>query len=66
VVSLRHREKNILFPIQPLPWIKVKPLYISLAENIARFWNSRSSAPLYEVKVYDLLKSLPGYLEWTG
>ena len=59
-------RKNILFSIKPLPWVKVKPLYISLAENIARFWHPHSSEPLYEVRVYDLLKSLSGYLEWTG
>jgi hypothetical protein len=59
-------RKNILFSIKSLPWVKVKPLYISLAENIARFWHPHSSEPLYEVRVYDLLKSLSGYLEWTG
>lgn len=59
-------RKKILFSIKPLPWVKVKPLYISLAENIARFWHPHSSEPLYEVRVYDLLKSLSGYLDWTG
>jgi hypothetical protein len=59
-------RKNILFSIKSLPWVKVKPLYISLAENIARFWHPHSSEPLYEVRVYDLLKSLSGYLGWTG
>ena len=59
-------RKNIMFSMKPLPWAKVKPLYISLAKNISRFWHPQSSAPLYEVKVYDLLKSLADYLEWTG
>lgn len=59
-------RKNILFSMKPLPWATVKTLYISLAENIARFWHPHSLAPLYEVKVYDLLKNLAGYLEWTG
>ncbi|MBC8287803.1 MAG: hypothetical protein H8E42_10070, partial [Nitrospinae bacterium] len=59
-------RKNIMFSVKPLPWAKVKPLYISLAENISRFWHPQSSAPLYEVKVYDLLKSLADYLEWAG
>jgi hypothetical protein len=59
-------RKNILFSVKPMPWDEVKPLYISLAENIARFWHPRYSEPLYEVRVYDLLKSLSGYLEWTG
>jgi hypothetical protein len=59
-------RKNILFSVKPLPWVKVKPLYITLAESIARFWHPSSSEPLYEVRVYDLLKSLSGYLEWTG
>jgi hypothetical protein len=59
-------RKNILFSVKPMPWTEVKPLYISLAENIARFWHPHTSKPLYEVRVYDLLKSLSGYLEWTG
>ena len=59
-------RKNILFSVKPMPWVKVKPLYISLAESIARFWHPRSSKPLHEVRVYDLMKSLSGYLEWTG
>jgi hypothetical protein len=42
----------------------VKPIYILLAENIAWVWHPESAAPLYEVRVYDLLKS--GYLEWVG
>ena len=57
-------RKNVLFSLKPLPWAEVKYLYISLAENIARVWHPQSSAPLYEVRVYDLLKS--GYLEWAG
>ena len=57
-------RKNVLFSLKPLPWAEVKYLYISLAENIARVWYPQSSAPLYEVRVYDLLKS--GYLEWAG
>ena len=57
-------RKNVLFSLKPLPWAEVKSLYISLAENIARVWHPQSSAPLYEVRVYDLLKS--GYLEWVG
>ena len=57
-------RKNVLFSLKPLPWAEVKSLYISLAENIARVWYPQSSAPLYEVRVYDLLKS--GYLEWVG
>jgi hypothetical protein len=57
-------RKKILFSVKPLPWVEVKSLYISLAENIARAWYPESAAPLYEVRVYDLLKS--GYLEWVG
>ena len=57
-------KKKILFSVKPLPWVEVKSLYISLAENIARTWHPESAAPLYEVRVYDLLKS--GYLEWVG
>ena len=42
----------------------MKSIYISLAENIAQVWHPESAAPLYEVRIYDLLKS--GYLEWIG
>ena len=59
-------RKDIMFSVTPLPWAKVKPIYISLAENIARFWHPRSSAPLYEVRIYDLLNGLADYLEWAG
>lgn len=59
-------RKEIMFSVTPLPWAKVKPIYISLAENIARFWHPRSSAPLYEVRIYDLLNGLADYLEWAG
>ena len=59
-------RKNIMFSIKPLPWNKVKPIYVSLAENIARFWHPRSLAPLYEVRLYDLLSGLADYLEWAG
>ena len=57
-------RKKILFSVKPLPWVEVKSLYISLAENIARTWHPESAAPLYEVRIHDLLKS--GYLEWVG
>ena len=59
-------RKNILFSIKTLLWVKVKPLYIYLLKKIARLWHPRSSEPLHEVKIYDLLKSLSNYLEWTG
>lgn len=57
-------RKNIFLSVKPLTLLKVKPVYASLAENIARFWHPHSPEPLYEVRVYDLLKS--GYLEWAG
>lgn len=57
-------RKNILFALKPLPWAEVKSIYISLAENIARVWHPESPAPLYEVRLYDLLTS--GYLECAG
>jgi hypothetical protein len=44
----------------------VKAIYISLTQNIARAWHPQSSRPLYEVRAYDLLKSLADYLEWAG
>ena len=59
-------RKKILFSLKPLLWAEAKSLYILLAGNIARVWHPESSAPLYEVRVYDLLKSLADYLEWIG
>jgi len=59
-------RKKILFSVKPLPWVEVKLIYISLAENIARIWHPDSPAPFYEVRIYDLLNSLAGYLEWAG
>ncbi|MZH02411.1 MAG: hypothetical protein F3745_03150 [Nitrospinae bacterium] len=63
---VEESRKNILLSVKPLPWLKVKPIYASLVESIARFWHPNSSNPLYEVKIYNLLKSLSGYLEWAG
>ena len=59
-------RKKILFSLKPLPSAEVKSLYILLAENIARAWHPESSAPLYEVRIYDLLKILTEYFEWAG
>jgi hypothetical protein len=59
-------RKKILFSLKPLPPAEVKSLYILLTENVARVWHPESSAPLYEVRIYDLLKSLAEYLEWAG
>ena len=59
-------RKKILFSIKPLPWAEAKSIYISLAGNIAKAWHPRSSSPLYEVRIYDLLGSLADYLEWAG
>lgn len=59
-------RKKILFSVKPLPWVETKSIYTLLTENIARAWHPESPAPLYEVRVYDLLKSLAGYLEWAG
>jgi hypothetical protein len=61
---VERSRKKILFAVKPLPSKEVKSIYISLAENIAQVWHPESAAPLYEVRVYDLLKS--GYLEWIG
>ncbi len=63
---VEESRRNIIFSVKPLPWVNVKSLYISLAENIAWFWHPHSSKPLYEVRIYDLLKGLSGYLQWTG
>jgi hypothetical protein len=65
-VIVETSRKKILFSLKPLSSAEMKSLYKSLAENIALFWHPESSAPIYEVRVYDLLKSLAGYLEWAG
>ena len=59
-------RKKILFSLKPLPWSEAKSLYKLLAENIARVWHPDSPKPLHEVRIYDLLSSLAGYLEWAG
>ena len=63
---VKTSRKNILYAVKPLSVAEVKAIYISLTQNIARAWHPQSSRPLYEVRVYDLLKSLADYLEWAG
>ncbi|MBT5869415.1 MAG: hypothetical protein HOH38_11305 [Nitrospinaceae bacterium] len=63
---VKKSKKNILYAGKPLPWEQVKTLYTLLAKDIARVWHPQSSMPLSEVRVYDLLRSLAGYLEWAG
>ncbi len=65
-VIVEASRKKILFSLKPLSPAEMKSLYKLLAENIALFWHPESSAPIYEVGIYDLLKSLVGYLEWAG
>jgi hypothetical protein len=59
-------RKKILFALKPLSWEDAKTLYVLLTENIAEAWHPESPDPLYEMRVYDLLKSLASYLEWAG
>ncbi len=63
---VKSSRKNILYAVKPLPLAEVKAIYSSLIKNIARAWHPQSTAPLCEVRVYDLLTSLADYLEWAG
>ena len=41
-------------------------IYFGLADEIARYYNSESSYPFYEVRIFDLLKSVSESLDGIG
>ena len=56
-------KKEILFSTASISWKKVRENYFSLIDQIARHYHSESTFPIYEVRVFDLLKSVSNSLE---
>ena len=59
-------KKEILFSTASISWKKVGANYFSLVDQIARHYHSESTFPIYEVRVFDLLKSVSDSLEQIG
>ena len=59
-------KKEILFSTVSISWKKVGENYFSLVDQIARYYHSESNLPIYEVRVFDLLKSVSDALEQIG
>ena len=56
-------KKKIVFSPTVIPWQKIGQIYFMLTEQIARYYHSDSTFPIYEVRVCDLLKSVADSLE---
>ena len=59
-------KKEILFSTVSISWKKAGGNYFSLVDQIARHYNSESNFPIYEVRIFDLLKSVSDSLEQIG
>ena len=59
-------KKKVLFSTTVLSWKQAGQIYFGLANEIARYYNSESSYPFYEVRIYDLLKSVSESLDGIG
>ena len=59
-------KKGILFSTTSISWKKAGENYFSLVDQIARHYHSESTFPIYEVRVFDLLKSVSDSLEQIG
>ena len=59
-------KKKVLFLTTVLSWKQVGQIYFGLADEIARYYNSESSYPFYEVRICDLLKSVSESLDGIG
>ena len=59
-------KKEILFSTASISWKKVGDNYFNLVEKIARHYHSESTFPIYEVHIFDLLKSVYDSLEQIG
>ena len=59
-------KKEILFSTVSISWKKVGKNYFSLVDQIARHYHSESNFPIYEVRVFDFLKSVSDSLEQIG
>ena len=56
-------KKKIVFSPTVIPWQKIGQIYFMLTEQIARYYHSDSTFPIYEARVCDLLKSVADSLE---
>ena len=56
-------KKKIVFSPTAIPWKKIGQIYFMLTEQIARYYHSDSTFPIYEARVCDLLKSVADSLE---
>ena len=63
---IESMKKEILFSTVSISWKKVGENYFSLVDQIARHYHSESNFPIYEVRVYDFLKSVSDSLEQIG
>ena len=59
-------KKEIFFSTNSISWKKAGENYFSLVDQIARHYHSESTFPIYEVHVFDLLKSVSDSLEQIG
>ena len=59
-------KKKVLFSTTVLSWKQAGQIYFALADEIARYYNSESSHPFYEVRICDLLKSVSESLDGIG
>lgn len=59
-------KKEIVFSLTSITWHKAGQVYLALTEKIAGHYHSDSSAPLYEVRVCDLLESVSNSLDWAS
>ena len=56
-------KKKIVFSPTVIPRQKIGQIYFMLIEQIARYYHSDSTLPIYEARVCDLLKSVADSLE---
>ena len=59
-------KKKVLLSTTSVSWRQVGGIYFDLANEIAQHYHSQSSYPLYEVRIYDLLKSISDSLDGIG
>ena len=56
-------KKKVLLSTTSVSWRQVGGIYFDLANEIAQHYHSKSYYPLYEVRIYDLLKSVSDSLD---
>ena len=59
-------KKQVLLSTTSISLKQAGNIYFTLADQIARYYNSESSYPFYEVRVCDLLKSVSESLDGIG